>query len=885
MKYLWRSRVAVVVGGLLALFVIAIGAIATSLVQQRHAAALEDNEAQAVRFISGAEAAVNRSLLGLDVLLASMDKLLNVSFGVLEWLDMPATRQLMQHSMRQNLLASRVALLDAMGRTIASSDNELPPSDWRLPTEFLASVLGQPMSSMVVSGPRPSFRSGETVLFFGRYLKLADGSKMVAVAEVATSQLNSVLSQGSGITGLQATMERANGELLVASPLSDELLGKMLTPALSGVVGMAPRRDMAARLGREPAIVVVRNTMYDGVVLTASIPLQTALKDVERETWLISAIAVGLSVMLILAGGSVLWYMRWLSASKASVAKAKHALDQALESMVSGFVLLDNQQRIVNWNRRFMELHPWLEGLVGSQVSFRELAQTTARMLLPDATDEERHLWVENRVSMLGGQLESRQVTTHDGQMLEISERRTPDGGTVIVYQDVTRLHRAIADVETLAFYDPLTALPNRRLLNDRLQQALISSLRTGRLGALLFLDLDHFKTLNDTAGHLVGDMLLQQVARRLQAAVREEDTVARLGGDEFVVMLQNLSAVPMEAATQTKVLAENILANLNQPYVLQDKQHTNTCSVGATLFGDVHEEAGELLKRADIAMYEVKTTGRNGLCFFDPQMLDAITVRAELERDLRHALTESQFALHFQVQVADNGRAIGAEVLIRWLHPVKGLVAPLQFIGLAEETGLIIPIGEWVLQTACQQLRRWESDPIATEFQLAVNVSARQFRAVDFVDRVRAILAQTGARAGHLKLELTESIVLDNVKDAIEKMHSLKALGVRLSMDDFGTGYSSLSYLTRLPLDQLKIDQSFVRNIGVQTSDTVVIDTIIGLAKSLSLEVIAEGVETTEQRDFLSAHGCRLCQGYLLGKPMPIGDFEALLSSHSIAL
>jgi EAL domain-containing protein (putative c-di-GMP-specific phosphodiesterase class I) len=223
--------------------------------------------------------------------------------------------------------------------------------------------------------------------------------------------------------------------------------------------------------------------------------------------------------------------------------------------------------------------------------------------------------------------------------------------------------------------------------------------------------------------------------------------------------------------------------------------------------------------------------------------------------------------------------------VLIRWQHPVKGLVAPLQFIGLAEETGLIIPIGEWVLQTACQQLRRWESDPIATEFQLAVNVSARQFRAADFVERVRAILAETGARAGHLKLELTESMVLDNVKDAIEKMHSLKTLGVRLAMDDFGTGYSSLSYLTRLPLDQLKIDQSFVRNIGAQTSDSVVIDTIIGLAKSLHLEVIAEGVETTEQRDFLAAHGCKFCQGYLFGRPVPIADFEASLLSHEIAL
>jgi len=277
-----------------------------------------------------------------------------------------------------------------------------------------------------------------------------------------------------------------------------------------------------------------------------------------------------------------------------------------------------------------------------------------------------------------------------------------------------------------------------------------------------------------------------------------------------------------------------------------------------------------------------VKNSGRNAMCFFDPYMLTNITAKADLERALRQALERNQLVLHFQVQVAAHGRPIGAEVLIRWQHPERGMVPPGQFIGLAEETGLILPIGEWVLRTACQQLKRWETTPHAATLQLAVNVSARQFRAADFVNQVQRIVLETGVQPHLLKLELTESLVLDNINETVEKMQQLKAMGVRFSMDDFGTGYSSLAYLTRLPLDQLKIDQSFVRNIGLQASDSAVIDTIIGLGRSLGLEVIAEGVETAEQRDFLAEHGCERCQGYLFGKPMAIEAFEsALMAQH----
>ncbi len=444
---------------------------------------------------------------------------------------------------------------------------------------------------------------------------------------------------------------------------------------------------------------------------------------------------------------------------------------------------------------------------------------------------------------------------------------------------DVTQKAAAAKEIEHLAFYDPLTHLPNRRLMMDRLQQAFASSARSGNYGALLCLDLDHFKTLNDTLGHDMGDVLLQQVAQRLKDCVREGDTVARLGGDEFLLLLNGMSSEPTDAAEHTQSVGQKILQALNQPYQLAMHHVHSTPSIGAVLFSGQRQSVDELMKRADLAMYAAKTAGRNAVRFFDPRMQAAVTVRAAMENDLRTALAEDQFRLYYQVQVGHGGRAIGAEVLIRWLHPERGVVMPAEFIPLAEETGQILAIGLWVLRTACRQLRQWQDDPARNHLQLAVNVSARQFRQGDFVDQVFAVLSETGARADHLKLELTESMALDNVQHTIARMNALRALGMGFSMDDFGTGQSSLSYLTRLPLDQLKIDQSFVRNIGIQQTDALIVQTIIGMAQSLGIDVIAEGVETTAQREFLAQHGCQLWQGYLFSRPVPLEGFEQLMA------
>ncbi|AMK75212.1 MULTISPECIES: bifunctional diguanylate cyclase/phosphodiesterase [Methylomonas] len=461
-------------------------------------------------------------------------------------------------------------------------------------------------------------------------------------------------------------------------------------------------------------------------------------------------------------------------------------------------------------------------------------------------------------------------------EWLTIAAVVAPDGRIthyVGTFSDITENKDAVAEIHRLAYYDPLTHLPNRRLLQDRLGQELVAGARNGLYGAILFLDLDNFKTLNDTRGHDAGDQLLVEVARRLRSTVRECDIVGRLGGDEFLVLLADLSADAEVAAMQTKQVGEKLLEALAYPYDLSGYEFHCSASIGIRLYRD-QEIAEELLRHADLAMYQAKMAGRNTVRFFDPSMQAMATARADLEKDLRRALAHNQFKLYFQPQMYRNDQVVGAEVLLRWQHPERGLVSPLEFISLAEKTSLILPIGRCVLDAACTQLKLWERSAYSRQFRLAVNVSARQFRTVDFVEQVQQALNSKGINPELLELELTESLVLENINDTILKMHALRDMGVRFSLDDFGTGYSSFSYLTQLPFDQLKIDRSFVRNIGVKTSDAVIVQTIIGMAHNLGIEVIAEGVETEAQRLFLEQHGCHACQGFLFSKPVPIEEF-----------
>ena len=441
------------------------------------------------------------------------------------------------------------------------------------------------------------------------------------------------------------------------------------------------------------------------------------------------------------------------------------------------------------------------------------------------------------------------------------------------VGSDITERKLREDENQRLAFYDTLTGLPNRRLLLDRLSQAMVTSGRNQKHGALLFLDLDNFKDLNDTMGHDVGDQLLERVANRLTTCIRQGDTVARFGGDEFVVMLEDLNTDVKSAIDQVKTVSEKILATLNLPFELQGKTHYSTPSIGIAVFSGQVDGVDELLKRADLAMYQAKAAGRNTLRFFDTEMQAAVSQRAALEVDLRHGLERGELVLHYQTVVSHQGRVTGVEALVRWHHPQRGLVPPNEFIPVAEQTGLILPIGQWVLKTACAQLVEWAEDPLTRYLTLSVNISAREFHEPDFVSETMRQLKQSGANANLLKLELTESLLLGDIQDASKKMGELRASGVRFALDDFGTGYSSLSYLRQLPLDELKIDQSFVRDVLTDPNDAAIARTIIALAHSLGLAVVAEGVETVGQREFLARQGCELFQGFLFGLPLPVAE------------
>lgn len=451
----------------------------------------------------------------------------------------------------------------------------------------------------------------------------------------------------------------------------------------------------------------------------------------------------------------------------------------------------------------------------------------------------------------------------------------------VAVGRDITERKTAEEKIQYLAFYDPLTQLPNRQHLLDRLQVAMQETLEHGtHEGALMFIDLDNFKVLNDTLGHAKGDLLLQQVARRLRGCVAKGDLVARLGGDEFVVLLENKLEKPLDPLTAAKAVSHRILAALGEPYVLPGYLHHSTCSIGVTLFGKGASSVNELLKQADLAMYQAKGAGRNAVRFFDPEMQAVASAHAALAADLRQAWRDGNLTLEYQPQVDEAGRMTGVEALLRWDHPVRGRVEPSQFIPAAEETSLILPIGHWVLEAACAQIAAWARLPERSHLGIAVNVSVRQFRHPDFVDEVMTCLRNAGIEPSKLKLELTESLLADGIEVTVAKMGSLKAMGVRLSLDDFGIGYSSLSYLKRLPLNELKIDREFVKDILTDANDAAISGTIIGLATSLGLDVIAEGVETVAQRDFLARQGCRQFQGYLYCRPLPIAQLEAFLDA-----
>jgi len=540
----------------------------------------------------------------------------------------------------------------------------------------------------------------------------------------------------------------------------------------------------------------------------------------------------------------------------------------------------------INHEGKILEFNPAAERVFG-YASAEVVGRALAEVIIPPSLREAHRQGLTRYLAtgethILGKRIEMNAMRS-DGTEFPVELSVTPLGSGVApiftgFIRDITQRKAAEADIERLAYFDPLTQLPNRRLLLDRLQHAVAARARNRNLGAILFVDLDDFKNLNDTEGHDVGDLLLQRVAGRLRVCVRAGDTIARQGGDEFVVMLENLSENPQEAAFQAKAIGEKILGAIAQHCLVAGREYHCTASVGVALFGDHRESVDDLLKRADLAMYRAKASGSNRVQFFDSKMQAGVARHASMAADLRRAVQEGEFVLLYQPQVDDEGRLTGAEALIRWDHSRRGLVSPAEFIPLAEETGLIQPLGEWVLETVCAQLVTWSARPDTAHLTLAVNVSAHEFRHPDFVARVLEVVHRARADPHKLVLEFTESQLVANIEESIDKMTALKGSGAALCLDDFCTGYSSLSYLKQLPLSQLKIDQSFVRNILTDPNGASIARTIVGLGQSLGLAVIAEGVETEEHRAFLARQGCHAFQGYLFGRP---GSVEALPVTH----
>ena len=695
--------------------------------------------------------------------------------------------------------------------------------------------------------------------------------------ESGTGETLLVTKDGNDVLFLNELRYRKNTALKLRLPLSSkdpehfiptvEMLGK-------GYYGPLEAFDY-----REQQVLAynlaVPDTIWSMVVKMDTAEVLAPTRRLQIIVWFIAA-------FFMLGAAIILW--TWWKKQIIELLARQRLADVAADLRVSAIafetheaiVITDCHPKILRVNQAFQEM----TGYTAEEVIGQNPSMLRAERKSRDFYDE---MWatIFRDGKWSGEILDKRKNGEIYPKWLTITAVTAPDGTLthyVGSFYDITERKKAEEEINRLAFFDQLTDLPNRRLLLDRLQHAMAASARNGRHGAILFIDLDNFKIINDTQGHDYGDLLLAEIAMRLQSCVREGDTVARLGGDEFVVMLEDLAGQVEQAAAQAEEVGEKIRAVINQPCVVKEYEFLSSASIGINLFAGHANTTDTLLKHADIAMYQAKGAGRNTVRFFDQDMQSALESRLSMESDLRRALDNRHFSLYYQAQINDDGHIFGAEALLRWIHPQHGMVPPGKFIPIAEESSLILDIGHWVLETACRQLAVWADDEQKCMLTLAVNVSARQFELTDFVDRVAAVIREHRINPQRLKLELTESVVLENVNDIVKKMHALKALGVGLSMDDFGTGYSSLSYLKQLPLDQLKIDQSFVRDIATDPNDAVMVRTIIDMAHNFRLNVIAEGVETEAQLAFLKQHGCTAYQGYLFSKPVTLDIFEALL-------
>jgi|GEM_PF-5423256 len=801
----------------------------------------------------------------------------------------PDTDAINRFMLRQQ---ERLAVVPTLVATDARGDvvfGQLPASPVQNVAEraYFPVLASHPQRELYINEPVLGRLSGRWIWPFARRIDLPDGSfGGVVTGALDAGQLGTLLdkielqSGGSVVlrhTGFEAIAWRSGGSGPLQIGYGDKRLSPELQQALQRNRARGTYTTSRSVMGQQATTFSYERSSKYGFYVWVGESQQQAMAGWMRQVWIIAGLALAFALLSL---GFLLLF------DKAARRQAGHlhAIAQSHES------LRDAQQIAAVGSLRYH----FASASWSSSAMFDELAGIDPgyRRDLPHLL---RFLGRRERATItryVRSALRHRtpfdsdafMIRRQDGQRRwvhargKISQDDAGDATLVCTIQDITDRKRAQDEIGRLAYFDTLTDLPNRRLLLDRLAMAMGATAARARHGALLLIDLDHFKVLNDTQGHERGDLLLKAVAQRLRATLGGNERVARMGGDEFAVLADDLADDAGIAHDQAHALAETVRTALAGMYELGGYQVASSPSIGITLFCGRALTVDDLIKRADTAMYQAKAAGRNALRFFDPAMQAAAAARLALEHDLRAGLGSDQFLLHFQVQVDAEARARGAEVLVRWQHPERGMVSPGEFIPLAEASGLILPLGHWVLRTACLQLASWAGDPHAHALSLAVNVSASQFSQPDFVAQVLAVLDETGANPRRLKLELTEGMLLEHTDLVIRTIAALKQAGIGISLDDFGTGYSSLSYLKRLPLDQLKIDQTFVRDLPHAASDVAIVRTIVALGQSLGMEVIAEGVETAAQRDALAAAGCHAYQGYLFGKPMPIARFEEWL-------
>ena len=751
----------------------------------------------------------------------------------------------------------------------------LSPPERRLPanTFAVASLLTLLLGAVV------------TLLLRQRRLALLRASRSDAAREHSEGQFRALFTQAA--VGV-ALVDIKTGRLTETNPRFCSIVGRSPLALRASVLGelFEPGPDAEQAEQQLQALQAVDSGEFSLELALARVqPVQTAGPDEEAKSprW------VARTVCAMRSGGTApthaIVVMHDITARRAiesALRRSEARLRALLQRLPVGVMLMERDGTTRLCNQRFTELTGYTEADVPTAEDwwtkaypdpvYRSRLQADWRQAYARAREEGSTL-PEGEYNVTGAD-----GNTHPLEVAGVSV------GTqlLVTFVDLSQRKAAEREIRNLAYYDVLTGLPNRRLLVSRIEHA-ISHCKGLAHCALLMLDLDNFKALNDTRGHERGDALLKLVAERIVACVRSDDTVARPGGDEFAVLLEGVGDSKEQAVAHCERIAQTILGTLRAPYLIDGEAHHSTLSIGIALVSSADKAVDEVLQRADLAMYQAKAAGRDTLCFYDPSMHAQANERAALEEDMRAGMATGQFEVYYQPQV-DHGRIVAAEALLRWHHPQRGFVSPAVFIPMAEESGLILPLGQWVLEQACATLAQWALDPVLAELSLAVNVSPRQFRQAEFVQQVLGTLASTGAAARRLKLELTEGLLLHDVGESAARMTELKSYGVGFSLDDFGTGYSSLSYLKRLPLDQLKIDQSFVRDVLTDPNDASIVRTIVALGSSLGLQVVAEGVETAAQQQFLERQHCHAWQGYLLSRPVPLEEFVALVHGHAAA-